>query len=147
VSYEVRLIDVVARPTAVIGTTTTWEQFPKVWRELLDEVWACLRAGGITSGCRNVMLYLDNVPNVEVGVQLSEPCPLTGRVVASALPAGRAATTVHRGSYAELGLAHRAVLDRCAANGERASGTRWEVYGPHNDDIAQVWTEIYWLLA
>ena len=34
------------------------------------------------------MLYLDSVPNVEVGVLLGQPCPLTGRVVASALPAG-----------------------------------------------------------
>jgi effector-binding domain-containing protein len=147
VSYEVRLIDVVARPTAVVGTATTWQQFPTVWKELLDEVWACLLAGGIHSGCRNVMLYLDDVPNVEVGVQLSEPCAFTGRVVASTLPAGRVATTVHRGSYAGLHSAHRAVLDWCAANGERVCGTRWEVYGPHNDDIAQIWTEIYWLLA
>jgi effector-binding domain-containing protein len=147
VSDEVRLMDVVARPTAVVGTATTWQQFPIVWKELLDEVWACLRAGGINSGCPNVMLYLDDVPNVEVGVQVSEPCPLTGRVVAPTLPAGRVATTVHRGSYAGSHSAHRAVLDWSAANGERVSGTRREVYGPHNDDIAQIWTEIYWLLA
>jgi hypothetical protein len=43
------------------------------------------------------MLYLDSVPNVELGVLLGQPCPLTGRVVASALPAGTAAMTVHRG--------------------------------------------------
>jgi len=66
-------MDVVARPTAVVGTATTWQQFPIVWKELLDEVWACLRAGGINSGCPNVMLYLDDAPNVEVGVQVSEP--------------------------------------------------------------------------
>jgi len=33
-----------------------------------------LRAGGINSGCRNVMLYWDDVPRVEVGVELSRPC-------------------------------------------------------------------------
>jgi hypothetical protein len=31
------------------------------------------------------MLYLDNAPKVEVGVLLDRPCPLTGRVTASAL--------------------------------------------------------------
>ena len=146
-NYEVRLMQVSARPTAVVEATTTWQRLPSVWKELLDEVWACVRAGGIQSGCRNVMLYLDDVPNAEVGVQLSQPSPLTGRLVASTLPAGRVATTVHRGSYAELGLAHRAVLDWCAAQGEQVSGTRWEVYGPHRNDVAELWTEVCWLLA
>jgi effector-binding domain-containing protein len=121
VTYDVRIMEVDARPTAVVGTATTWQRFPIVWKELLDEVWACLRAGGVHGGSRNVMLYLDDVPNVEVGVQLAEPCPLTGRVVASTLPAGRVAMAIHRGSYAGLQSAHQSVLDWCAANGERVS--------------------------
>lgn len=145
--YEVTVADVAARPTAVIAATTTWKEFPTLWKQLLDEVWACLRAGGIQRGCRNVMLYRDDVPHVEVGVELSQPCPLTGRVVGSALPAGRVAMTVHRGTYAGLASAHRALLDWCAAQGRRAAGPRWEVYGPHSDDPAKVWTEVYYLLA
>ena len=27
------------------------------------------------------------------------------------------------------------------------AGIRWEIYGPHNDDPAQQWTEVWWLLA
>jgi effector-binding domain-containing protein len=145
-SYEVTAVDVVARPTAVVAATTTWQEFPTLWKELLDEVWACLRAGGIDRGCRNVMLYRDDVPHVEVGVELTRPCPLTGRVVASTLPAGQVAMTVHRGSYADLGSAHRAVSDWCAAHGRRPAGPRWEVYGPHHDDPTEVWTEVYYLL-
>jgi len=109
-------------------------------------LWACLHAGGINRGCRNIMLYWDDVPHVEVGVELLVPCPLTGRVVASALPAGQVAMTVHHGPYSGLAAAHRAVLDWCAAQGKRKTGTRWEVYGPHNDDLAKVWTEVYYLL-
>jgi len=93
------------------------------------------------------MLYLDDVPNVVVGVELTQPCPLTGRVVASSLPGGTVAMTVHRGSYAGLGSAHKAVVDWCAGHGRRITGTRWEVYGPHRDDPAEVWTEVYWLLG
>src|SRR5581483_3510053 len=118
-SHQVTLMDVEARPTAVVPAATTWQEFPMLWKELLDEVWACLRAGGITRGCRNVMLYLDDVPHVEIGVELLVPCPLTGRVVASTLPAGQVAMTVHRGPYAGLAAAHRAVLDQCAAEGLR----------------------------
>jgi effector-binding domain-containing protein len=146
-SYQVSVTDVAARPTAVVAAATTWPEFPALWKELLDEVWACLHAGGITRGCRNVMLYLDDVPHVEVGVLLDQPCPLTGRVVASALPAGRAASAVHYGPYPGLADAHRAVHDWCAAQGLRPAGPKWEIYGPHHDDPAEVWTEVHWLLA
>ena len=33
------------------------------------------RRTGIHRGCRNIMLYLNGVPNVEVGVLLDQPCP------------------------------------------------------------------------
>jgi effector-binding domain-containing protein len=145
-SYEVTITDVEARPTAVVAATTTWREFPKLWMELSNEVWACLRAGGIRSGCPNVMLYLDDVPHVEVGVELRQACALTGRVVASTLPAGRVAMTIHRGPYAGLASAHRAVLDWCAAQGQRPSGVRWEIYGPHREDPAELRTEVYYLL-
>ena len=71
-SYQVTVMDVRARPTAVVPATTTWQEFPTLWRELLNEVWMCLRAGGVTRGCRNIMLYTDDVPHVEVGVELRE---------------------------------------------------------------------------
>ena len=56
-SYQVTVTNVVARPTAVVTATTTWQEFPALWRELMDEVWACLHAGGINRGCRNIMLF------------------------------------------------------------------------------------------
>jgi effector-binding domain-containing protein len=145
-SHLVTEAPVEARPTAVVAATTTWRDFPALWKEFLDEVWACLRAGGIHSGCRNVMLYLDDVPHVEIGVLLDQPIPLTGRVTPSALPAGDVATTVHWGSYAELGSAHRAVLEWCDEHGRAPAGPRWEVYGPHLEDPALVWTEVHYLL-
>ena len=145
-THEVTTTEVDALPTAVVAATTTWRQFPSVWRGLLDEVWACLRAGGVDRGCPNVMLYLDDTPRVEVGVWLRVPCELTGRVVRSELPAGRVAKTVHHGSFHLVGEAHEAVLDWCAANGETPTGIRWEIYGPHRDDPAELTTEVSWLL-
>jgi effector-binding domain-containing protein len=147
VGYSVSAMEAAVRPTAVVPATTTWQAFPTLWRELSNEVWACLRAGGVTRGCRNVMLYRDDVPHVEVGVELLVPCALTGRVVASTLPGGRVAMTVHRGSYVGLAAAHRAVIDWCAEQGWHSSRTRWEVYGPHSDDPAEAWTEVYHLLT
>jgi effector-binding domain-containing protein len=145
--YQVGIVETGSRPTAVVAATTTWQEFPALWGQLLGEVWDCLRAAGIDRGCRNIMLYLNGAPTVEVGVLLDRPCPLTGRVVASALPQGTAAMTVHRGSFGGVGAAHEAVVHWCAANGRRPSGVRWEIYGPHNDDPAEQWTEVYWLLS
>jgi effector-binding domain-containing protein len=146
-SYQVTVTEVVARPTAVVSATTTWRQFSTLWPTLLNEVWDCLHAGGIYHGCRNIMLYLDDVPHVEVGVELNIPCALTGRVTASVLPAGQVAMTTHYGSYMGLGAAHQAVRNWCAAEGKSTSGPRWEVYGPHNNDSAKVWTEVYYFLS
>ena len=145
-SHEIAVVDAAARPTAVVAATTTWPEFPALWPRLLGEVWDCLRAGGVRSGCPNAMLFLDDVPHVEVGVVLERPCPLTGRVTASELPAGRVAVTVHRGPYAGLAAAHEAVADWCRAQGRQLAGPRWEVYGPHRDDPAELTTEISWLL-
>ena len=143
----VTVAEVAARPTAVVAAMTTWQEFPMLWRQLLDEVWTCLRACGITSGCPNLMLYLDDVPHVEVGVLLERPCPLGGRVVASTVPAGHVARTIHRGPYSGLASAHRALSEWCAAQGRRPAGPRWEIYGPHRDDPRELWTEVSWLLA
>jgi effector-binding domain-containing protein len=146
-SHQVTVVEVAARPSAVVAATTTWQEFPTLWNKLLDEVWTCLRAGGIRGGCRNVMLYLDDVPHVEVGVELNQPCPLSGRVVRSSLPAGQAAMTVHRGPYQGLASAHQAVHDWCTANARTLAGPRWEIYGPHHDDPTELWTEVYYLLS
>jgi effector-binding domain-containing protein len=144
--YDVVATEVEALPTAVVRATMSWRQVPSVWPALLNEVWACLRAGGVDRGCPNVMLYLDDTPSVEVGVWLKVPSELTGRVVHSRLPAGRVATTLHRGPFQNVGAAHRAVLDWCAANGERPTNVRWEIYGPHRDDPAELTTEVFWQL-
>ena len=145
--HEVTVTDIAARTTAVVAARTTWREFPLLWTVLLDEVWDCLRSQGIDSGCPNVMLYRDDVMHVEIGVELLRPCSVSGRVITSTLPAGRGATTVHRGSYDGLAAAHRAVTNHCAAEGLSLAGPRWEVYGPHHANPAEVTTEVTYLLS
>lgn len=71
-------------------------------------------------------------------------------MVASSLPAGRAARTIAPGPPTPEGLAaaHAAVLRWCEANGEQTTRVRWEVYGHWRDDDPEGFeTEIYWLLS
>jgi effector-binding domain-containing protein len=148
VEQAVGIVAAPATPTAVIRQTTTWERFPSLWGELLDEVWGFVRANDVRAG-RNVMLYADDVPNVEVGVEVAAPFAPGGRVVASALPEGRAATTVVRGAPSREGLAagHAAVVEWARAGGHELTGTRWEVYDHWRDEPGTFGTAVSWLLA
>ena len=140
------------RPTAVVARTTTWEEFPSVWRQLLDEVYRFARSrtdlatGEGAELWQNVMLYKDDRPDVEVGVLVSEPFAPEGRVVASELPGGEVARAIHRGDYARLGVTHDAVRDLLAAHGRRPAGPRWEIYGHWVEDPSKLETEVFWLL-
>jgi effector-binding domain-containing protein len=144
--YAVAEVAAPERPTAVIAEATTWEAFPTLWGTLLDEVWAAVRSADQIAPGRNVMLYKDDVPNVEIGVEVAEPFLDMGRVVSSTLPAGRAAMTTHHGSYADLGAAHHAIIEWCDRHGLQRVGTRWEIYGHWIEGSAEQDVEVYYLL-
>ena len=148
----VRFATVEARPTAVVAQTTTWDEFPRLWRELLDEVYGFVReradlaTGDGGERWQNVMLYTDDRPTVEIGVLAAKPFEPAGRVVASALPGGEVATAIHRGDYAGLGGTHDAVREFATANRRELAGPRWEIYGHWREDPGELETEIFWLL-
>jgi effector-binding domain-containing protein len=147
--HEVSIVAAGPTPTAVIRETTTWERFPTLWRELLDEVWGYVRGAGVKAG-RNVMVYLDDAPHVEVGVELEGTLrDASGRIVSSTLPEGRAATAVARGgpSPERIAAAHAAVVGWCDANGHTRTGVRFEVYDHWRDDPDSFETAVYWLLV
>ncbi len=151
-AVAVRFVKIDPRPTAVIGQTTTWEEFPSVWGQLLDEVYRFVRTrthlatGDGAELWQNVMLYKDDRPDVEVGVLVSRSLEPTGRVIASALPGGEVASATHRGAYARLGVTHDAVRDQVAAHGRELAGPRWEIYGHWHEDPRMLETEVFWLL-
>jgi effector-binding domain-containing protein len=93
---------------------------------------------------RNVMLYKDDVPNVEVGVEVGGSFAPLGRIVASTLPAGPVVMTTHRGSW-DVGPAHRAVADECERLGLERVGPSWEIYG-HFNAPGDEEVEIYYLV-
>lgn len=133
------------RLTAVVAETTSWEAYPDLWGRLLEEVWSAVgpRRSEVVPG-RNVMLYKDEVPNVEVGVEVAGTFRPIGRVIASQLPAGRVAMVTHRGSW-DVGPAHRAVIDECDRLGLERVGPRWEIYG-HFNAPGDEEVEIYYLV-
>lgn len=143
---------VMARPTAVVAQTTTWNEFPRLWGVLLGQVYEFVRprpelaTGEGDELWQNAMLYKDQRPDVEVGVLVSGPFTSRGPVVSSALPAGEVATATHRGDYAKLGMTHDAVRECAAAHGRELAGPCWEIYGHAAPNPSEAETEVFWLL-
>jgi effector-binding domain-containing protein len=150
---SVEILTVSPQPTAVVRETTTWDAFPGLWRRLLDEVYGLVRGRRELSPFdgpelwKNVMLYKDSQPDVEVGVLASGPFERAGRVEASELPGGRVAMSVHRGDYARLGDTHYAISAHVEAAGLKLAGPRWEIYGHWRENPDELETEIFYLLA
>jgi len=139
--------------TAVVALTTTWEEFPGLWPRLLDAVYGVVRsrpelspASGPGPQWKNVMLYKDDAPSVEVGVLVGASFEPEGEVVPSRLPGGEVVMTMHRGDYAGLGDAHAAVRRFAAERGLALAGPRWEIYDHPGDDASAPEIEIYWLV-
>ncbi len=137
-------------PTAVVAAVTTWTEFPSLWGPMLADVWSFLRGdapAGLYEHGHNVMLYKDDVPSVEVGVQVSRSFAPAGQVVASALPGGLVAAATHAGPIAEIGDTHRAVREWSLANGYRLAGPRWEIYGDPDPSSGDFDVGVFWLLT
>jgi effector-binding domain-containing protein len=149
-SVEISVNTVEPTPTAVVAAEVTWAEFPVLWRPMLDQVWSFLRGGAperLYRDGHNVMLYKDDVPNVEVGVQVTGSFDSVGRVAASSLPGGLVATATHIGPVSALGGTHQAVREWSDANGYRAAGPRWEIYGDPDPATGDFLVEVFWLLT
>lgn len=149
-TVEVTVKAVEPTPTAVVATATTWADFPKVWGPMLDKVWSFIRGGapaGLYEHGHNIMLYKDDVPNVEVGVQVSSSFNSVGDVAASALPGGLVATATHTGAISEIGGTHQAVREWSTANGYQLAGPRWEVYGDPDSSTGGFDVDVFWSLV
>jgi effector-binding domain-containing protein len=148
VDVTVKIVE--STPTAVVAAATTWAEFPNTWGPILGEVWSFLRGEapeGLYTNGHNIMLYKDNVPNVEVGVQVNGSFASAGHVVASALPGGLAASATHTGPISKIGDTHRAVREWSKANGYRLVGPHWEIYGDPNPSTGDFDIDVFWSLA
>lgn len=112
----------------------TKPQLSKVIPEACGTVWNVLRAKQIKGAGRHVAVYLDDVFDLEIGVELESPFGGEREVIGSSLPAGQVATTTHFGPYQRLGDAHEAVHQWFKANRREPIRPCWETYGHWGDE-------------
>jgi effector-binding domain-containing protein len=149
--YTVSLQTAPSRMIAAVHARVPMGAVATTFRRYLDQVYAAARAGAVHLDGQNVFVYRDTPDRpteaeVAFGVGVTAPFVAVGAVEPTLLPVGEVATTTHWGSYAELGAAHRAVIEWCRVHERRRAGLRWEVYGHWTDDEAHLRTDVFHLL-
>lgn len=152
--HDVRLEQLGSHPLAVVRRRARSVELSKVVPDACGRVWGVIRAQQVPGAGRNVAVYWDcqdEQINVEVGVEMEGSFAGHGEVVASATPAGLAATATHYGPYGELHVAHDAILSWCRDNGYKLVGPSWEVYGhwkeEWNHDPTKIRTDVFYLVV
>jgi effector-binding domain-containing protein len=131
--------------------------FGAALRDAFEQVWAYLNHQPSVTVGAPIARYLaieDERIELEAGFPVAEELAGNGPVYAAVLPEGRAATTMHHGSYERLPEAHAGLRAWMAAEGYRAVGLPYEVYwvepGSGADAPApgaEAQTEIVWPIA
>ena len=145
-NYQVDLVPTEPRPLAVVEAVATPETLQLVIPKCLDAVYEFLKTAAVHQDGQNVVLYLDDASNMEVGVEVSGHFEDVGPVVWSSIPQGWAARTTHVGRYQDLPKAHAAVRSWCTENGRALAGAHWEIYEDWEDDPVNLRTEVFHLL-
>jgi effector-binding domain-containing protein len=146
VSPIVRLENVKAQPLAIVRRRAAQAALKTVIPAACGDVWNRAKAHAVERPGRLVALYLDDVMNIEVGVEVTEAFAGFDDLSRSATPAGRVATATLIGGYERLHDTHAAIGAYCKKHGHRFAGPSWEVYGHATDDPAQMRTDIFYLL-
>jgi len=148
---EVRLEQSAGRPLAVVRRKATLRELADVVPKACGLVWSVIQAQKIAGAGRLVALYLDDMINLEVGVELETPFAGHGEVVGSAIPAGPVVTLTHFGPYHRLHETHKAIRESCANRGYQLAGPNWEVYDhwkeEWNADPTQIRTDVFYLFG
>ena len=149
--YIVRLEQLASRPLAVVRQCAKPHELSKVVPEACGTVWSVVRAQQVPGAGRHVAVYLDDVINLDVGVELDAAFVGHGEVVGSATPSGLVATTTHYGPYGRLGEAHEAIQRWSQDSVYTRAGPQWEIYGhwkdEWNSDPSKIRTDIIYLLV
>jgi hypothetical protein len=130
--------------TAVIRAEAAFAQLPEVQRTAratLAALLPSLDTGALGPTCTRWTPPAGGKIAMEIGRVVTRPFAPNGTVVASELPAGRAAYLSMKGSFENLPMAWQTLFDWCKAEQLSPAGINWEIYGATED------AELYALLA
>ena len=142
---EAEVLEVEPRRLAVVRRRCSLAELPATILSSLDIVWPFLKAHRVPAG-QNVVLYHDQLFNLDIGVEVFASLPQHDTVVSTTTPGRLAATVTHWGPYEELTLAHTAIARHCIGAKLKLAGPNWEVYGDWEDDPEKRRTDVFYQL-
>jgi effector-binding domain-containing protein len=144
------IVDVERRVTAVVKAQVPMDMIPQAQRTLRAKIADAVATLGLQATGETCTLWrppVDGFLYMEPGTVVAQEFRAHGDVVASALPAGRAAHFLLVGGFEGLAVAWGTLLSWCEAEGLALAGVNWEVYAPAQAEPALQETRLYALLA
>jgi effector-binding domain-containing protein len=129
--YDFRTREAEAQPTLSIRTRVDPEHAADRLTALLFEIQNVIEQRGLEPSGPPFVRYHDRESaewDVEVGLPVSKPIDVEGRVANNELPGGLQAYTVHEGPCETLQDAHDELYTWLHEDGHVPSGAPWEVY-------------------
>jgi effector-binding domain-containing protein len=149
--YQVRTRETVEGPIATVRGHSSTGEMPAFFQAAYGEILRLIGGLGVRPAGPPFSIYHDpdfreEDVDLEVGFPVSEPVESAGRVVGRVLPGGLAASTIHAGSYDEIGMAYRAIAAWIQEHGHEIAGPPREIYlsDPATTAPADYRTEIVW---
>ena len=142
---EAEVVQTEEQLLAVTEKVLRQDQIAQEINGLFDKVYAWLERSDIEQVGHNFAIYqvTENGLHLRVGFPVSAAFESEGEVTSFALPAGRAAYTLHRGSYTGLYETNRQLSEWLEAQQLTPAGLFWEEYGDWREDETQLETGVF----
>jgi effector-binding domain-containing protein len=151
-AYEVHIRETRPQATASVRGRAAWTELGPFISASLIEIFRAagdqgIRFAGPAYGIYHSAEGTEVEVDLEVGMPVAEAIEPCGRVLATEIPGGLVASTVHAGRYEEVGPAYRALGEWVQEHGHETAGPPREIYivGPEQvRDPGALRTEIVW---
>lgn len=148
---DIQLKDVKKQSTLIIKTKAKKAEIGIALGKVYPKVFAFLNANKIAPSAPIALYTTADGENfeIEAGVVVPDGTKGEGEIVASELPAGKVAATIHTGPYENLPKTYAAVMEWLKTKEQKMAGPAWEVYvsDPGKTKPEELKTEVNVLVA
>ena len=130
-AFIMEIVETSKQPVVAVRTTTAVENLPNIVGPIYDEIVGYIMANKQEPlGPAFIAYYNMDMENldIKIGFPVATALPGNDRIEAGFIPAGKKATTFHKGSYGDIGVAYQALSEYLVKAGYEATGVAYEYY-------------------
>lgn len=152
--YEVSVKEVPATKVAAVEADVDLKSIGAAIGQGFGTIMGVLGPAGVNPAGAPFVIYHDvideeNPGKVEMCIPVAAAFEPSGEVKSKELPAGKAASTLHKGAYDEIAPAYHAVSSWMTANGYQPAAPPAEIYlnDPAEVSVSEQLTEVLWAIS